>query len=43
MDDLEIKRSLEIIVETDEYILYRVSWVVLGEHNEQWVTEYKEK
>ncbi|MBP1971595.1 hypothetical protein J2Z83_003746 [Virgibacillus natechei] len=42
MDDLKIDCTYEIIIETDEYILYRVSWVILGKHGEQWVTEYKD-
>jgi hypothetical protein len=41
-DDLKIKHDIETIYEDDEVVVYRVSYIILGEHFEHWFTEEKE-
>ncbi len=42
MEDMKIKHLLEKITETDEEVLFRLSFTVMGEHREIWFTEKKE-
>lgn len=38
-----IDTNIEIIHEDEERIVYRISWYIYGEHNEKWITEYKDE